>query len=91
MVLRIFFLHCVIGKMYLRVKVMNIELNRGGSNIALLIPVPAGDSEKIGNEHVVSDVEFAIVIEKRAIDVHLHNVGAFNLFWIGLNLVGMQG
>lgn len=81
MIVGITFLHSVVGEMYLRLEIVDIELVGGGADVALLVPVSAGDSEEVGDHEVVADVEFAVVVEEGAVDVHLDDVGALGLLF----------
>lgn len=63
MVVGVAFLHCIVGEMYLGLKVADVELIGGGADVALFVPVCAGDSEEVGDHHVVADVELAVVVE----------------------------
>lgn len=81
MIVRVSFLHSVVGEMYLWLKVVDVELIGGGADVALFVPVCAGDSEEVGDHHVVADVELAVVVEQRAVDVHLNYVGALSLLF----------
>lgn len=81
MIVRVSFLHSIIGEMYLWLKIVDIELIGRRADVALLVPVCACDSEEVGDHEVVADVEFAVVVEERAVDVHLHDVGALGLLF----------
>lgn len=80
MIVRIAFLDCIIGEVYFWLEGMDIELVGGSSDVALLVPVGPGDSEEVGDHHVVPDVEFTVVVQQGSIDVHLHYIGPFLLF-----------
>lgn len=75
------FLDSVIGEVYLWLKIVDIELVGGGADVALFVPVCAGDSEEVGDHQVVADVELAVVVEQRAVDVHLDDVGTLGLLF----------
>ena len=81
MIFGIPFLHSVIGEVYFWLKIVDIELVGGGADVALLVPVCAGDSEEVGDHEVVPDVELAVVVEEGAVDVHLDYVGALCLLF----------
>lgn len=59
---------------------MDIEVVRGSSNVTLLIPVGSSYTIKIGDQHIMSYVEFPLVIEKRPINIHLDDVAPLALF-----------
>ena len=91
MVVGVAFLHCVVGEMYLWLKVADVELIGGGADVALFVPVCAGDSEEVGDHHVVADVELAVVVEQGAVDVHLHDVGALGLLFAQGGVAAARG
>jgi len=72
-------LNGIIGEMYLWCKVVDVELVGRGADVALLVPVSPGDSEKVADQHIVPDIEFPVVVEHRPVDVHLHDVGLLSL------------
>lgn len=73
------FLDCIVGEVYFWLKGVDVELVGGSSDVALLVPVGPGDSEEVGNHHVVPDVEFTVAVQQWSVDVHLHYVGPFLL------------
>ncbi len=80
MIVRIFFLDGIIRQVNFGLKNIDIELIWRSTDVALFVPISFFDAVEIRNEHIVSYVEFPIVIKKRAIDVHLHNKSFFGLF-----------
>jgi hypothetical protein len=82
-------LDCVVGEVDFRLEVADVELVGGGADVALLVPVGSRDSEEVGDEHVVSDVEFTVVVEHGSIDVHLYDVGAFGLLLVDAAVEGV--
>lgn len=68
-------LNCIICKMDVGLKVANIERISRGANITLLVPVGSCHSIEICHENVMSDIEFALVVEKRTINIFLNDVG----------------
>jgi len=73
-------LNRIIGQMDLRIKVVNVEVVRRGSNVALFVPVGSGYSIEVGDKHVVSDIELPFVVKKRSVNVHLDYICLFILF-----------
>jgi hypothetical protein len=67
-------LNCIIGKVYLRLKVGDVELVGGCADVSLLIPIGASYSVEIGYHHVVPYVEFTVVVEEGTVYVHLYDV-----------------
>lgn len=76
-------LNGVVREVNFRLEVMDIEEIGGSADIAFLVPVGACHSVDIGHKEIVSYVEFAVVIKKWTIDIHLHYEGLF-LWWLNL-------
>lgn len=74
MIVRITLLDSIVGKMYFWLEGVDVELVGGSSDVSLLVPIGPGDSEEVGDHHVVADIEFAVVVEQRPINIHLHYV-----------------
>ena len=71
------FLDGVVGEMDLGVFVVfGAEFVGGCSEVAFFVPVSFEVSVDAGDEHVVSDVEFAFVVEEWFLDVFLEDEGA---------------
>lgn len=75
----VIFLNGIVCEVDLRLKVMDIEEIWGSTYIAFLVPVSSSHSIDVGDKKVMPDIEFAVIIKKRSIDVHLHYKGLF--FW----------
>lgn len=65
-----------------RLEIVDVELVRSRSYIALCIPISASHSIKVSNEHIMSDIEFTVVVKKWPIDVHLHNISSFSVIFV---------
>lgn len=76
-ILRVVLLDGVVCEVDFWLEVVDVEEVRGSADVAFLIPVSTCHSVDICDEEVVSDVEFAVVVEKRTIDVHLYYEGLF--------------
>lgn len=57
--------------MYLRIEVIDVEFIGGCSNVAFLVPVCSLNPVEIRDEHVVTDVEFSVVVEEGSVNVRL--------------------
>lgn len=75
-VLRVMLLDGIVGEVYFWVEGVDIEVVGRGADVALFVPVCPGDSEEIGHQHVVPDVELTLVVKQGTIDVELHDEGA---------------
>lgn len=64
-------LNCIVGEMDMGLEVVDIEGICRCSDIAFLVPVCTSHPVKICHEYVMSDVEFALVVEERTIDILL--------------------
>lgn len=82
-IFRIVLLYGVVCEMNFGLKYLYVELIGGGAHIAFFEPVGSCDSVEIGDEHVVPDIEFTIVVEERPIDVLLHDESAMLGFCFG--------
>jgi hypothetical protein len=69
-------LNGVIGEVYFRFEVVDVEVVGRGADVALFVPIGPRHSVEVGDEQVVSDVEFAVIVEEGSVDVHLHDVGS---------------
>lgn len=67
-------------------EVVNIEGIGRSADIALLIPICSSHSIEICHEHVMSDIEFALIVEKRTINILLNNVSLRSFKVIALDL-----
>jgi hypothetical protein len=67
------FLNCVVGEVYLPVEVEDVELVGSSADVSLLVPVGLEDPIQLADHHVVPDVEFALAVQERPIDVQLHD------------------
>ena len=74
-IVRSVFLHSIIGKVHLSIEGENIKFIRGCSDIAFVVPIPSHNPEHISDQHIVSNVEFSIVIQQRPIYIQLHDKG----------------
>ena len=63
--------------MDLWLKIVDIVRIGGCPHISLLIPVDSSNPIEIADEHILPQVEFSVVVEKRPIYVHLNN----KCFW----------
>ena len=87
MILRKPLLDCIVSEMDFRLKVCNVELVGWSSDVSLLVPVGSSYSVEVGDHHVMSDVEFAVVVEEGAVYVHLHDVSSLGLLRLSAWLV----
>lgn len=89
MIVRVSLLHSIICQMYFFFESSNVKLVWRCPNIALLIPISSSYSIEIGNQHIMSNVKFPVVVKHWSIDVHLHNISLFCLLFLfrlkGLN------
>ena len=73
MVVRKVLLHSVISQMYLWLETMHVELIWRRSYITFFIPVGSRNTKNISNQHIMSDIKLPVIIQKRPVDIHLHN------------------
>jgi hypothetical protein len=62
-------LHCIIGEMYLTVKVIYIEFIRGSANVTLIMPIGFEDTMELTNEQIMANIKFTPTIKKGTINV----------------------
>lgn len=72
-------LDCIIGKVYFRFEVGDVEFVGGCADVSLLVPVGPSNSVEIGDHHVVPNVEFTVIVEEGAVNVHLYDVSSLTL------------
>jgi hypothetical protein len=72
-VLGVALLDCVVGEVDFGLEVADVEVVGGGADVALLVPVGPCYSVEVCDQEVVSDIEFALVVQKGAVDVQLHD------------------
>jgi hypothetical protein len=53
--------------------ILEIEIEGGGSDVALAVPVGAHDSVQSADHHVVADVELAPFVEQRGFEIFLND------------------
>lgn len=58
------FLNSVIREMNLWLKVVDVEFVAGSANISFAVPVSPQDAVEVGDQHVVANIEFAVVVEE---------------------------
>lgn len=83
-ILRIVFLNEIISQVYLRVKIINVKLIGGCSNVSFVVPICFHNPKKICNQHVMSYIEFSVIIKKGSIYVHLNYKCIFSLILLFL-------
>lgn len=74
-IVRVVLLDCVVGKVNVGLKGIVGEGVGGCADVALFVPVGAGDSVEVGDEEIVSNVELALIVKEGSVDVLLHDVG----------------
>ena len=69
-------LDSIVGEMdHLVAHVLQVEVEGRGPDVALPVPIRPHYAVQSGDYHVVPDIEFAALVEQRALDVLLHDVG----------------
>ena len=63
------FLNSIVGQMDLPIEVVNIELVRSCTNVALCEPVSLKDPVQLTDHQILPDVELSPLVEKRSVDV----------------------
>lgn len=54
-------------------EIEDIELIWGSADVSFFVPVSLEDSIDLTYHHIVSDIEFALTVQERTVDVELHN------------------
>ena len=67
--------------MYLRLKRVYVKLIWRGPDVSFLIPVGSCNTKKVGNQHVVTNIKFSVVVQKWPVNIHLNDKCVF-LVWI---------
>lgn len=70
------FLHCIVGQVHRTEPIGNGVLIGSSPNVTELTPVAFHMAIDTGDEHVMPDIKFPPVVEKRLLDILLNNVSA---------------
>lgn len=62
-------LDSIIGEMDLSFEVVDIKLITGSAYVSLFEPIGLKDSVYLADHHVVSDIEFPLLIEERSVEI----------------------
>lgn len=94
-------LNCIIGEMDKLIRrVIQLKLVATCPNISFIIPVPLDDAVEPYQEHIASDIKFALIIQERPVNIFLDDecflfiVGTWNLSLnplLNLIIVTMNG
>lgn len=69
-------LHSIISKMYFFIKIPNIKLITRSPNISFCIPIRSHHTIHIRYHHIMTNIKFTIIVEKRSIYVHLNYISS---------------
>lgn len=76
----------IVGEMNILIcEIVKVKLFAAGSDIPFLVPKTFNDAVDAGQEHIVSDVEFAIIVKEGSVDVGLDDIGERVTVWVPLS------
>lgn len=70
---------------------MYIKLIRWSPDISFLVPIRSGYTKEISYQHIMSDIELSIIVEKWSVNVHLDDECTFLSLFVILRLICIVG
>lgn len=67
----------IVGEMNLWLEIVNAELIGRSADVSLFVPVGSCGTVKISDEHVVTDIEFPVIVKEWPVYVHLYDEGLY--------------